>query len=139
MNAIFDSPVSTCCLAEHPSVSRQAGGGEDPARGQGQLKRILADEDCGCDVYSYGDRLMPIVPIPEVEVEDILALLDTGAYQGVSMSNFNAIPRPASVLVTGDRTSVIRQGESEEDVLRRDRIPERLRREGEMRAVTREL
>jgi diaminopimelate decarboxylase len=86
----------------------------------------------------YGDRLMPIVPVPEVEVGDILALLDTGAYQEVSMSNFNAIPRPASVLVTGDRAAVIRQGEAEEDVLRRDRIPDHLRREGETRTVTRE-
>jgi diaminopimelate decarboxylase len=37
----------------------------------------------------YGDRLMPTVPIPEVG--DILAMLDTGACQEVSMSNFNAI------------------------------------------------
>jgi diaminopimelate decarboxylase len=75
----------------------------------------------------YGDRLMPIVPIPEVEVGDLLALLDTGAYQEVSMSNFNAIPRPATVLVTGDRASIIRRRETEEDVLRRDVMPEHLR------------
>jgi diaminopimelate decarboxylase len=76
----------------------------------------------------YGDRLMPIVPIPEVEVGDLLALLDTGAYQEVSMSNFNAIPRPPTVLVTGDRASIIRRGETEEDVLRRDVLPEHLQR-----------
>jgi diaminopimelate decarboxylase len=76
----------------------------------------------------YGDRLMPTVPIPEVEVGDLLALLDTGAYQEVSMSNFNAIPRPATVLVTGDRASIIRRGETEEDVLRRDVLPEHLQR-----------
>ncbi|MGD9046599.1 MAG: alanine racemase [Anaerolineae bacterium] len=74
----------------------------------------------------YGDRLMPTVPIPEVEVGDILALFDTGAYQEVSMSNFNAIPRPATVLVTGDRVSVIRRRETEEDVFRRDVMPEHL-------------
>ncbi|MEJ2736622.1 MAG: hypothetical protein P8189_24165 [Anaerolineae bacterium] len=76
----------------------------------------------------YGDRLMPIVPIPEVEVGDILALLDTGAYQEVSMSNFNAIPRPATVLVTGDRASIVRRRETEEDVLQRDVMPEHLAR-----------
>ena len=75
----------------------------------------------------YGDRLMPTVPIPDVEVGDILALLDTGAYQEVSMSNFNAIPRPATVLVTGDSAAIIRRRETEEDVLRRDVIPEHLR------------
>jgi diaminopimelate decarboxylase len=75
----------------------------------------------------YGDRLMPIVPVPHVEVGDILALLDTGAYQEVSMSNFNAIPRPATVLVSGDRAAVIRRAETQEDVFRRDVIPEHLR------------
>jgi diaminopimelate decarboxylase len=77
----------------------------------------------------YGDRLMPTVSIPEVKVGDIMALLDTGAYQEVSMSNFNALPRPATVLVTGDRASVIRRSETEEDVFRRDVIPEHLQRE----------
>ena len=71
----------------------------------------------------YGDRLMPIVRIPDVEVGDVLALLDTGAYQEVSMSNFNAMPRPATLLVTGDDATVIRRAETEEDVLRRDLIP----------------
>ncbi|NLF12470.1 MAG: hypothetical protein GX597_11845 [Anaerolineaceae bacterium] len=74
----------------------------------------------------YGDRLMPTVPIPEVQVGDVLALLDTGAYQEVSMSNFNAIPRPATVLVTGGRAAVVRRRETEEDVFRRDVLPEHL-------------
>jgi diaminopimelate decarboxylase len=72
----------------------------------------------------YGDRLMPTVPIPEVEVGDLLALLDTGAYQEVSMSNFNAMPRPATVLVTGDQASIIRRRETEADVFGRDVMPE---------------
>jgi len=75
----------------------------------------------------YGDRLLPIVPVPQVEVGDILALLDTGALQEVSMSNFNAIPRPATILVTGEQASVIRRAETQEDVFRRDVIPEHLK------------
>ena len=74
----------------------------------------------------YGDRLMPTVPVPLVEVGDLLALLDTGAYQEVSMSNFNALPRPATVLVTGDHATVIRRGETEEDVFSRDILPDYL-------------
>jgi diaminopimelate decarboxylase len=70
---------------------------------------------------------MPFVPVPEVEVGDILALLDTGAYQEVSMSNFNALARPATVLVTGDRAEIVRRRETEEDVFRRDVVPEHLR------------
>jgi diaminopimelate decarboxylase len=74
----------------------------------------------------YGDRLIPTVPVPEVVLGDILALLDTGAYQEASMSNFNAVPRPATVLVTDARVSIIRRAETEEDVLRRDVLPEHL-------------
>jgi diaminopimelate decarboxylase len=74
----------------------------------------------------YGDRLMPTVRIPKVEVGDVLALLDTGAYQEVSMSNFNAMPRPATVLVTGEEASVIRRRETEADVRARDQMPEHL-------------
>ncbi|MGD2269667.1 MAG: hypothetical protein PVI06_04650 [Desulfobacterales bacterium] len=83
----------------------------------------------------YGDRLMPTVPIPEVAVGDLLALLDTGAYQEVSMSNFNAMPRPATVLVSGDKATVIRKSETEEDVLRRDVMPEHLKRKKEAATV----
>ncbi len=76
----------------------------------------------------YGDRLFPTVPVPEVAVGDVLAMLDTGAYQEVSMSNFNAMPRPATLLVTDDQVSVIRRAETEEDVFRRDSIPKHLRK-----------
>ena len=76
----------------------------------------------------YGDRLLPAVPVPDVHVGDVLALLDTGAYQEVSMSNFNALPRPASVLVTGDRAALIRRRETEEDLFRRDVMPAHLAR-----------
>ena len=69
---------------------------------------------------------MPTVPIPEVQVGDILALFDTGAYQEVSMSNFNAIPRPATVLVTGDQAEVIRRRETQEEVFNRDILPAHL-------------
>jgi diaminopimelate decarboxylase len=86
-------------------------------------KRIKADvvgRSC------YGDRLLGAVRIPEVQAGDIFALLDTGAYQEVSASNFNAMPRPAAVLVTGNRAAVIRRPESLDDVFRRDELPEHL-------------
>ncbi|MEJ2580292.1 MAG: hypothetical protein P8127_01435 [Acidobacteriota bacterium] len=49
----------------------------------------------------YGDRLMPIVRIPDVEAGILLAMLDTSAYQEMSMSNFNLLRRPATFIVTG--------------------------------------
>jgi len=75
----------------------------------------------------YGDRLLPAVQFPEVEPGDIVAFLDTGGYQEVSASNFNAMPRPAVVLVTGNRAEVIRRRETEADVFRRDRMPDHLK------------
>lgn len=68
----------------------------------------------------YGDRLLPTVRTPELEVGDVVAFLDTGAYQEVSNSNFNALPRPATVLVGGEQAWVIRRRETEEDVFGRD-------------------
>ncbi|MFH1985417.1 MAG: hypothetical protein ABIL58_26570 [Pseudomonadota bacterium] len=75
----------------------------------------------------YGDRLMPTVPIPsDVAPGDLFAMLDTAAYQEVSMSQFNAMPRPGTLLVTGDVASVIREAEKQEIVFQRDRLPEHL-------------
>ncbi len=76
----------------------------------------------------YGDRLIPTIQVPrDAQPGDILALLDVGAYQEPSMSNFNAMPRPGTVLVTDNRASVIRKAETIEDVFRRDVIPQHLR------------
>lgn len=73
----------------------------------------------------YGDRILPLVKIPELAVGDVIALLDTGAYQEMSMSNFNALPRPGSVLVCGNQVDIIRKPEAAADVFCRDVIPER--------------
>lgn len=75
----------------------------------------------------YGDRLFPAILVPgTLEPGDIMAILDVGAYQEVSMSNFNAMPRPATLLLEGGRASVIRRAETLEDVFGRDMIPDHL-------------
>jgi len=56
----------------------------------------------------------------------LIAFLDMGAYQDVSASNFNALPRPAMVMVNGCNADIIKRAESIEDVFSRDQIPERL-------------
>ena len=76
----------------------------------------------------YGDRLMPTIPIPrDVAVGDIFTMLDTAAYQEVSMSQFNAMPRPATLLVNKDSMTPIRQAENQEQVGERDLFPDYLR------------
>jgi diaminopimelate decarboxylase len=75
----------------------------------------------------YGDRMIPEVKVPDVQPGDIIAILDTGAYQEVSASNFNALPRPATILVNGSGADVIKKAETLEDVFRRDIVLERLK------------
>jgi diaminopimelate decarboxylase len=73
------------------------------------------------------DVIVPDAELPPVEAGDVLAFLDTGAYQDVGATNFNALPRPGTALVTGDRAELIRRHETLDDVFGRDLIPERLR------------
>ncbi len=73
------------------------------------------------------DRIVPDASLPEVEVGDTIAILDTGAYQDGLAANFNALPRPGMVLVTGDQAEWIKRSETVADVFARDRIPDRLR------------
>ena len=74
----------------------------------------------------YGDRILPIVQVPDVKTGDLIAMLDMGAYQEVSACNFNALPRPATLLVNGSQAEIIRRAETLEDVFSRDVIPARL-------------
>ena len=83
----------------------------------------------------YGDRLLGGVALPEVEVGDVFCLLDTGAYQEVSASNFNAMARPAAILVSGDSAHVIRRAETLEDVFSRDEVPLHLQRDEQPRTT----
>ncbi len=66
------------------------------------------------------DTIVPDARLPEVEPGDLVAFLDTGAYQEACASNFNAMPRPATVLVRDAVATVVRRAETIEDVFRRD-------------------
>ncbi len=66
------------------------------------------------------------VQLPRVERGDIIAFLDTGAYCESKSLQFNAMPRPATVMVSGSRTEIITERETLQDVTRRFRLPARL-------------
>lgn len=74
------------------------------------------------------DRIVPDAALPEVAINDTIAILDTGAYQDGLASNFNALPRPGMVLVSGDQTEWIKRPETVTDIFHRDIVPDRLRR-----------
>jgi diaminopimelate decarboxylase len=87
---------------------------------------VLADVvgiTCGFDV------VVPEASLPEVRAGEVLAFIDTGAYQDANATNFNALPRPGTVLVTGDCAELVKRAETIEDVFARDIIPERLAHE----------
>lgn len=87
------------------------------------LAADIVGHSCFADIIVLGGHL------PEVEQGDVIAFLETGAYQEGSASNFNALPRPASVLVHGEDAEVIKRAETVDDVWARDVVPERLRTE----------
>jgi diaminopimelate decarboxylase len=77
----------------------------------------------------YADQIILGATMPEVEMGDLVAILEAGAYQESSASNFNSLPRPATVLVNGDRAELIKGSETIDDIYGRDVIPDRLKRE----------
>ncbi|HIK14793.1 MAG TPA: diaminopimelate decarboxylase [Leptolyngbyaceae cyanobacterium M33_DOE_097] len=75
-----------------------------------------------------GDVLIKDAPLPEsITSGETLVVLATGAYNYSMASNYNRIPRPAAVLVNEGEANLILQRETAQDLLRHDRLPERLR------------
>jgi diaminopimelate decarboxylase len=73
------------------------------------------------------DIIVPGARLPDVQQGDLLAVLDTGAYQDACASNFNAVPRPGTVLVHSGNAELVKRAETLDDIFRRDLVPERLK------------
>ena len=97
----------TCIAAAHA---------DDPA----ELIADVTGRTCALDV------IVADAELPDVSPGEVLAFLDTGAYQDAGASNFNALPRPGTVLVTGGDAETIKRPETLEQVFARDVVPERL-------------
>jgi len=74
-----------------------------------------------------GDVLIKDAAIAETQSGDIVVIPATGAYNYSMSSNYNRIPRPAAVLVNQGEANLIIQRETYADLMRQDRLPERLR------------
>ncbi|NJR68549.1 MAG: diaminopimelate decarboxylase [Synechococcales cyanobacterium CRU_2_2] len=75
-----------------------------------------------------GDVLIKDAQLPPTEPGDILVVLGTGAYNYSMSSNYNRLTRPAGVLVQGGEAEVFLERETYADLIRFDRLPERLSR-----------
>jgi len=69
---------------------------------------------CGFDLIARD------VPAPLVVAGDLIAFLDTGAYQDAAASNFNVLARPGTVLVSGNRARLVKRHETLDQILSRD-------------------
>jgi diaminopimelate decarboxylase len=78
--------------------------------------------NCTPDIIGHGRSL------PLTEPGDLLAILDVGAYAEVFANQFNLLPRPASVLVSGAQADVIRRRETFDDLVGLQQVPARLER-----------
>jgi diaminopimelate decarboxylase len=68
---------------------------------------------CETGDFFARDRLLPgLLP------DDLVAILDAGAYGSSLGSNYNSRPRPAEVLIEGKAIELIRRRETIEDLLR---------------------
>ena len=74
-----------------------------------------------------GDILIKNAQLPKTEANDILVVMGTGAYNYSMASNYNRLPRPAAVVVANGEANLILQRETYQDLIRQDRLPERLK------------
>ena len=68
------------------------------------------------------DVLVRDVMLPRAQVGDIVAIPVSGAYAPAMASNYNAVPRPAIVMVNGGEARLIRRRETYEDLMSRDNV-----------------
>lgn len=62
----------------------------------------------------------------DAQAGDLIAIFGTGAYNFSMASNYNRSPRPACLLVADANAEIIVERESNEDLIRKDRVPTRL-------------
>ncbi|MDB5095871.1 MAG: diaminopimelate decarboxylase [Cyanobacteria bacterium RYN_339] len=75
-----------------------------------------------------GDILIKDVVLPSPQVGETVVVFGTGAYNHAMASNYNRCGRPAMVLVGEGKAELVVARESLDDMVRLDRLPERLRK-----------
>jgi diaminopimelate decarboxylase len=75
-------------------------------------------------ICETGDYLARDRDLPVVDAEDLIAILDAGAYGAVMSSTYNSRPLVPEVLVDGDKWAVIRPRETVEHLIARDVVPD---------------
>lgn len=106
-----------------------------PALYQANHQILLTNsESSAAEAYSVGgpccesaDVFAKGISLPTLKENDLLAILDVGAYGFTMASNYNALPRPAVVLITKGEGFLIRRRESYEEMVAGEIVPTHLR------------
>jgi len=80
----------------------------------------IVGQTCNLEILFYQ------VKMPTPAIGDVIALLNTGSYIEPCAQNFNALPRPGTVLVSGSIAEMIKRHETVDEVFLRDVVPDRL-------------
>ena len=75
-------------------------------------------------VCESGDYLALGREMPMVAPGDLIAVMSAGAYGAVQAGTYNSRRLVPEVLVTGDRSAVVRPRPSYDDLIRLDRLPD---------------
>jgi diaminopimelate decarboxylase len=74
-------------------------------------------------VCESGDYLARDRELPDAQEGDLLAVMGAGAYGFSMASNYNSRPRPAEVMVSGNRWAVVREREQYADLVKGELVP----------------
>ena len=72
-----------------------------------------------------GDVLFKELELGNCKTGDLICVFGTGAYNNSMSSNYNRIPKPASILVCNGEAEIIQRRESPLDLLKYDVLPNR--------------
>jgi diaminopimelate decarboxylase len=75
-------------------------------------------------VCESGDFFAQDREMPALKAGDLLAIMSAGAYGFVMASNYNSRPLPAEALVRGEKFSLIRKRQTNEDLVRGEQDPQ---------------
>lgn len=78
-------------------------------------------------ICESGDVLARERKLPKISENDIIAILDAGAYGFTMNSNYNSRPRPAEILIHEKNADIVREKENFEDLINKQLIPNRLK------------
>lgn len=83
----------------------------------------IEDADLVGPVCESGDFLAKDRTLPDSAEGELLAVMDSGAYGFSMASNYNSRPKPAEVMVRGERWATVREREHYSDLVKGEVVP----------------